>query len=456
MKNLNKISKPSMMIISSVMAMSIATMSIEGGNILNTSYAASNEAKTYVAIGNSVRCKGSSSVNIRSTRSTESSKNIVGKMTPGTTALVKDKTPYWYKIQYGNTTGWVRWDTVSTANKSNENMGSYTSMKVITKANLNMRTKPSTNGSSVIATIPKGKTVTASKFYRVSKNEYWYNVSYNGKTGWISGQHVKSDKNFVQVQGKTGKKCLVRLQINTKKSINVRTEAGTHGKIKGSIPTGEVVTANRVSNGWYYVLGYNGWIKGDLTKPVNNSRSISQSEDMKVALISVEGVGNNGVGEDNVLNLISSNEASNGNSKTYEVYKISPAVNIGVNIEKVTVKVPEVETAIIDKLESGEIVGLNLSQERNDFRINSSSSLSSEDINKIVESLDYYVVNNTSAKVYKSVNELEDGTIDYKEMDYKLNDNEIVIVLEVDPSKDYVKVVLENGEIAYLETKALV
>lgn len=41
-------------------------------------------------------------------------------------------------------------------------------------------------------------------------------------------------------------------------------------------------------------------------------------------------------------------------------------------------------------------------------------------------------------------------------MDYKLNDNEIVIVLEVDPSKDYVKVVLENGEIAYLETKALV
>ena len=454
MKNLNKISKPSMVIISSIMAMTITTMSVTGGNTLNTSYAA--EDKATMAIGTEIKCKGSSNVNIRSTCETKPKKgnNIVGTLTPGTTAKITGKTPCWYKIKYGNKTGYVRWDTVVKANKASGER--YVSMKFTTTQNLNMRSKASTTNSSVILTIPKGKELTATKHFRDSKNQNWYSVSYNGRIGWVTGAYLKENKNFKTKQDKTGSECLVRLQITAKSGLNVRSQANSNSNKLGKIPYNEVVTANRESKGWYWVGGYNGWISGEFTKAINNARSSVNAEDMKVALIRVDSDNNNSGEEGNALNLISSKESSNEASKTYTVYKISPAVNIGVNIEKVTVKVPEVETAIIDKLESGEIVGLNLSQERNDFRINSSSSLSSEDINKIVESLDYYVVNNTSAKVYKSVNELEDGTIDYKEMDYKLNDNEIVIVLEVDPSKDYVKVVLENGEIAYLETKALV
>ena len=49
--------------------------------------------------------------------------------------------------------------------------------------NLNLRDQPSTSGK-ILTTIPKGKTVTILS----EKNANgWYKVSYNGKTGYVSG-----------------------------------------------------------------------------------------------------------------------------------------------------------------------------------------------------------------------------------------------------------------------------
>lgn len=63
--------------------------------------------------------------------------------------------------------------------------------------NVNMRNKPSTNGS-VVASVPKNATVTldgavytdATSVYTQLANPYWFKVTYNGSTGYISGEYI--------------------------------------------------------------------------------------------------------------------------------------------------------------------------------------------------------------------------------------------------------------------------
>jgi len=57
-----------------------------------------------------------------------------------------------------------------------------------TTANLNLRTGPST-GYSVRLVIPKGGRVTTVN--RTSPSGGWYNIKYNGVTGWSSGAYLK-------------------------------------------------------------------------------------------------------------------------------------------------------------------------------------------------------------------------------------------------------------------------
>ncbi len=52
--------------------------------------------------------------------------------------------------------------------------------------NLNLRNQPTTDGSTVLLSIPYGTTVTTDG----KTADGWYRVSYNDQTGWVSGQYV--------------------------------------------------------------------------------------------------------------------------------------------------------------------------------------------------------------------------------------------------------------------------
>ncbi|MBL8956371.1 MAG: SH3 domain-containing protein [Myxococcaceae bacterium] len=75
-------------------------------------------------------------------------------------------------------------DSVSSELSSGVPIGSVLS----TTANLNLRTGPGT-GSSVRLVIPKGGRVTTVN--RTTPSGGWYNVKYNGVTGWSSGKYLK-------------------------------------------------------------------------------------------------------------------------------------------------------------------------------------------------------------------------------------------------------------------------
>lgn len=57
---------------------------------------------------------------------------------------------------------------------------------IVVVYNLNLRDKPSPEGSTILLSIPYGTTVTSSGH----TSDNWYQVTYEGQSGWVSGEYV--------------------------------------------------------------------------------------------------------------------------------------------------------------------------------------------------------------------------------------------------------------------------
>ncbi len=92
----------------------------------------------------------------------------------------------WYKVSYGGSTGWssgAYLKAVATTAPAQEPSSAVSYRR--TTANLNMRSGVGTS-YGILATIPSGTTVPVS-----GTSGGWYQVSYNGKTGWASGSYLQ-------------------------------------------------------------------------------------------------------------------------------------------------------------------------------------------------------------------------------------------------------------------------
>ncbi|HSP48313.1 MAG TPA: SH3 domain-containing protein [Clostridiaceae bacterium] len=105
---------------------------------------------------------------------------------------VADSAAGWYEIRYAGKTGFVSSAYVNKATTvMPQSLGalpvafSSTSTRVVTSANLNMRTGPSTS-NGVIVTIPGGTSVG----YLSTAANGWYQVSYGGQTGYVSNGYA--------------------------------------------------------------------------------------------------------------------------------------------------------------------------------------------------------------------------------------------------------------------------
>jgi len=102
----------------------------------------------------------------------------------GTRVQVSSMQNGWYQFTYGGTTGWSSGSYLKAVTTTP--VPAVTTSYKRTTANLNMRKGPST-AESIISTIPNGTKVETS-----SVVSGWYEVTYNGKTGWVSGQYLTS------------------------------------------------------------------------------------------------------------------------------------------------------------------------------------------------------------------------------------------------------------------------
>ena len=123
--------------------------------------------------------KTTSALNLRSGAST--SKSIIMTMPAGAEVVVGMTQNGWCKVVYNNTVGYASADYLKTVSKVSGNFGTGT----VSGSYVRMRSGAGTN-SSVITTLDKG-----TKMSVIGASGNWYQVSYNGKTGYVSADYMK-------------------------------------------------------------------------------------------------------------------------------------------------------------------------------------------------------------------------------------------------------------------------
>ena len=131
-----------------------------------------------------------------------------------------------------------------------------------TGSSLRMRAETSTS-SEIITTLDKSVAVAILD----DTTEGWYQVAYNGKTGYVSADYLLMDQdNVFETYGR----------VNGD-GFNVRSGASTEAEVLASVNTGTIVTVNGLVDGWYDVTcqyGTKGYIRSDfldLTKDATSS-----------------------------------------------------------------------------------------------------------------------------------------------------------------------------------------
>ena len=131
-----------------------------------------------------------------------------------------------------------------------------------TGSSLRIRAETSTS-SEIITTLDKSVAVAILD----DTTEGWYQVAYNGKTGYVSADYLLMDQdNVFETYGR----------VNGD-GVNVRSGASTEAEVLASVNTGTIVTVNGLVDGWYDVTcqyGTKGYIRSDfldLTKDATSS-----------------------------------------------------------------------------------------------------------------------------------------------------------------------------------------
>jgi len=166
-------------------------------------------------------------LNLRSGPGTEYS--VIAVMPKGTRVTVLSVSGSWAKVIYGSKEGYAH----------TAYMTKVTTQTMVTTANLNMRTGPSTS-YSVIRVIPNGAEVKV-----ISTANGWARVIYAGSEGYASLSYLKTPSTVPS----TGETIMV-----TTANLNMRTGPSTSYSIIRVIPNGAEVRVLSTANGWARVV----------------------------------------------------------------------------------------------------------------------------------------------------------------------------------------------------------
>ena len=199
-----------------------------------------------------------SSLNVRSGASTSSS--VIGSLSNGSKVTIVGESGSWYKINYGNTTGYVSKDYVQASGEQNSSSESSsqgtTSGKsgqvVNVHSSLNVRSGASTS-SSVIGSLSNGSKVTI-----VGESGSWYKINYRNTTGYVSKDYIQSsgESNNSSNSGNSSSETASNKSgyvVNVHSSLNVRSGASTSSSVIGSLSNGSKVTIVGESGSWYKI-----------------------------------------------------------------------------------------------------------------------------------------------------------------------------------------------------------
>lgn len=193
--------------------------------------------------------KTTTALNLRSGAGTN--KSIIMTMPKGAEVIVGLTQNGWCKIVYNNTAGYASAEYLTTVSKVSGNFGTGT----VSGSDVRMRSGAGTN-YSVIGTYQKG-----TKMSVVGASGNWYEVSYNGKTGYISADYMKLTVGSTQTTDSTTTPADTSAEgfkgsvIGT--SVRMRSQPNTSSDVLGYYSNGVTMSVLGSVKDWYKV-SYNG------------------------------------------------------------------------------------------------------------------------------------------------------------------------------------------------------
>ncbi len=158
----------------------------------NTSKPSTNTGDTTTSTGQ-IKCQ--TSVNLRSEPNTNCS--VLASMPNNTAVTVTGKTGDWYSVIYNGKKGYVKSDYITVSQSTDPapitppaqttpSTSTSTSQKgrIQCDTSVNLRSQPNTS-SEILASLPKNTIVTVT-----GKNNNWYSVTYNGKSGYVHPDYL--------------------------------------------------------------------------------------------------------------------------------------------------------------------------------------------------------------------------------------------------------------------------
>ena len=204
--------------------------------------------------------KVTSSGNLRMRSGPSTSYSIVTSLKPGTIVQNLGASGSWFKVQYGNYTGYVSEDYVAATSEtgsSSSNSGNSSSssgnnssttldgVKVTSSGRLNMR-KGAGTSYSIVTKLPSGAVAKL-----VSKDGDWYKVTYNGYTGYVSAEYCK----LVKYEANSSTDSNTTSSVRDKVVAYAKTFLGTKYVYGGTTPEGGFDCSGYVK----YVLAKHGY-----------------------------------------------------------------------------------------------------------------------------------------------------------------------------------------------------
>ena len=246
-------------------------------------------------------------LNARSTASFGN--NIVTTIPAGTVLTVTASSGSWRQVTYSGKTLWVSSDYLEkTSAAASESTGSSDSStttttttsenyKVVDCTKLNARSTASF-GNNIVTTIPVGTVLTVT-----SSSGSWRQVTYNGKTLWVSISYLEKTTAAASASTTTTEEKKEETSTEEKKEettttpdddddddngentyqvyncnyLNARASGSTNAQLVTTIPVGTVLNVEKEAYGWYQVTYDNKtvWVYGLYLKQVASTTSSS-------------------------------------------------------------------------------------------------------------------------------------------------------------------------------------
>ena len=229
--------------------------------LLLTATAFASEIGTAVVTGDALRLRSEPNTNC----------STLTYLIEGTKLHVYEELEGWFKVSYGEYTGYVSADFVEYTPAQEEKENEAT----INGSDVNFRAGPSTE-YDVIGKLNLGDTVTI-----IAQDDQWCYVQFGQRTGYVSAE-------FISVGGVA---MADARGIVTGSDVNVRTGPSTDHEVITRVNAGKVMDLLGLSDGWYEVEfdDVHGFISADYVREYTGSTASSIGEEAAALALSYLG-----------------------------------------------------------------------------------------------------------------------------------------------------------------------